>query len=106
MPAQDTVEAAVLTAGIPARCGSARGFQGDLRDIGGQQTRGRLNLQPSGLIFMHRSPARRMLAHAADRVERCGHGKDFSHATRSAGNRELRQPRTRAAGKGPSRRAT
>jgi hypothetical protein len=33
---------------------------------------------------------------AADRVERCGHGKDFGHATRSVGNRELRQLRTRA----------
>ena len=33
-----------------------------------------------------------------DRVERCGHGKDFGHATRSVGNRELRQPRTRADG--------
>ena len=35
---------------------------------------------------------------AADRVERCGHSKDFGHATRSVGNRELRQPRTRADG--------
>ena len=34
-----------------------------------------------------------------DRVERCGHGKDFGHATRSVGNRELRQPRTRLTGK-------
>ena len=35
---------------------------------------------------------------AADRVERRGHGKGSGHATRSAGNRELRQPRTRADG--------
>ena len=33
-----------------------------------------------------------------DRVERCGHGKDFGHATRSVGNPELRQPRTSADG--------
>jgi hypothetical protein len=29
--------------------GSARGYQRDLRDVGGQQTRGRFNMQPSGL---------------------------------------------------------
>ena len=37
------------------------------------------------LVFNHRH-------NAADRVKRCGHSKDFGHATRSAGNRELRQP--------------
>ena len=41
-----------------------------------------------------------------DRVERCGHGKDFGHATRSIGNRELRQPRTWADGGSALRRAT
>jgi len=40
-----------------------------------------------------------MSAHAADRVERCGHGKDLGHAARPVGNRELRQPRTRLKGK-------
>jgi hypothetical protein len=33
-----------------------------------------------------------------DGVEHCGDGKDFGHATRSVGNRELRQQRTRADG--------
>jgi len=43
-------------------------IRGILAMSAARQTRGRVNLQPPSLIFMQRSPARRMHASAADRV--------------------------------------
>jgi hypothetical protein len=40
-----------------SRISSGRGSQRDLRDIGGQQTGGRLNMQPSGLMNIYASPS-------------------------------------------------
>ncbi len=37
--------------------GSARGYQRDPRDVGSQQTGGRLNMQPSGLMNIYASPS-------------------------------------------------
>ena len=37
--------------------GSARGYQRDLRDVGSQQTGGRLKMQPSGLMNIYASPS-------------------------------------------------
>jgi len=37
--------------------GYSRGYQRDLRDVGGQQTGGRLNMQPSGLMNIYASPS-------------------------------------------------
>ena len=79
--------------------GSARGYLADLsrRERSGHHRRPRHD-SDRGLDFYAGRHVPGTHAHAADRVERCGHRKDFGHAARSVGNRELRQPRTRADG--------
>ena len=83
--------------------GSARGYLA----VDGAPQQSRYGLLDGRLfcISIHRHPWGEC-PHLPRRSSAAGHGKDLGHATRSVGYRELRQPRTRADGESPSRRAT
>jgi hypothetical protein len=66
VPGPESVNAGCLTGLEITYFGSARRYQRNLRNVNGQQTRGRLNMQPSGPnIYASQSCPEKMLAHAA-----------------------------------------
>jgi len=84
--------------------GSARGYLA----VDGAPQQSRYGLLDGRLfcISIHRHPWGECPHLPRTGSSAAGHGKDLGHATRSVGYRELRQPRTRADGESPSRRAT